>query len=214
MHTYILTIVLLLFTSSSFAQRHRLAFHTEFGVFKVFLYDFTPAHRDLFLRAIETDVYKDALFNRIIENFVVQGGEHDIDIEKREAIDPEKKKPRLAPEFDARAYHKLGALGAGRDNNAAKASFLNQIYFVVGKPISDAELTALEQKKGIIYTEQQRNSYLTNGGQPRLDYDFTVFGEVYEGLEVLLDISKVKTDTADFPLKQIHFYVEEIAHAK
>jgi len=140
--------LLFIWMSSSNAQSKRLLFKTTFGEFKVLLYDFTPNHRDLILRSIKDTVYQGALFNRIIENFVVQGGEHDIDIERREAVDPQHRKPRLAAEFDPRAFHKMGALGAGRDGNSEKASFLNQIYFVVGKKISAADLDSLEIKKG------------------------------------------------------------------
>lgn len=210
MKKVILLFACLLLSSGLFAQRHRLQFHTDFGTFKVLLYDYTPAHRDLILRAIREDVYKDALFNRIIDGFVVQGGEHDIDIEKREAAHPTKKKDRLPPEFDRRAFHKVGALGAGRDDNPAKASFFNQIYFVVGRPVTADELDNLAQKKGIHYTEEQREVYLKIGGQPRLDQDYTVFGEVYEGLDVLLAISRLKTDDADFPINNVPFHVEEI----
>lgn len=207
------TILLLLCLSVVFvgkSQTHRLLFQTDYGDFKVLLYDYTPQHRDLILKSIQTKVYRDALFNRIISDFVVQGGEHDIDIEKREAADPAKQKPRLAPEFDDRAFHKVGALGAGRDGNPEKASFLNQIYFVVGKKITASELDILELKKSIKYTAAQRSTYLKIGGQPRLDHDFTVFGEIYEGLDVILKISKVKTDSQDYPLKQVRFDLSEI----
>lgn len=200
----------LIWAANSFAQSKRLLFKTAFGEFKVVLYDFTPHHRELMLKSIKDSVYKNALFNRIIENFVVQGGEHDIDIEKREAADSLHRKPRLAAEFDQRAFHKMGALGAGRDGNLEKASFLNQIYFVVGKKISSADLDDLEAKKGIKYTEEQRKEYLAHGGQPRLDHDFTVFGEIYQGLNVILQISRVKTDTQDFPLTKVPFSIVEI----
>lgn len=196
--------------SNSNAQSKRLLFKTAFGEFKVVLYDFTPNHRDLILRSIKDTVYKGALFNRIIENFVVQGGEHDIDIERREAVDPQHRKPRLAAEFDQRAFHKIGALGAGRDGNPEKASFLNQIYFVVGKKVSSADLDSLEIKKGIKYSKKQRKEYLAHGGQPRLDHDFTVFGEIYQGLDVILKISQVKTDQQDFPLEKVPFSIVEI----
>lgn len=187
------------------AQTYRLSFETPFGIFKVQLYDYTPQHRDLILHAIKTDVYKEALFNRVIKNFVVQGGEHDIDIEKREAASPNQEKPRLAPEFDARAFHKMGVLGAGRDDNISKSSFLNQIYFVVGKPVTEQELNELSRKKNYTFTENQRAEYLKNGGLPRLDGDYTVFGEVYEGFDVLLKISNAATDKLDYPLEKIPF---------
>jgi len=131
------------------AQTHRILFETDYGTFKVLLYDYTPAHRDLILKAVQNNEYGDALFNRIISGFVIQGGEHDDDIERREAKDPLKQKPRLAPEFDERAFHKVGALGAGRDDNPEKASFLNQIYFVVGKEVTTEKLDELELKKNL-----------------------------------------------------------------
>ncbi|MCA5006418.1 peptidylprolyl isomerase [Sphingobacterium bovistauri] len=192
------------------AQTHKIAFKTDYGIFKVLLYDFTPKHRDLMLRSIEDSTYQGALFNRIIENFVVQGGEHDVDIERREATDPTGKKPRLKGEFDSRAFHKIGALGQGRDDNPDKASFLNQIYFVAGKKVTEQDLEALEIKKGIKFTPEQRKEYLKNGGLPRLDGDYTVFGEIYEGLEIINAISRFKTDKADYPTSPVKFSIQII----
>ncbi|UIR57093.1 peptidylprolyl isomerase [Sphingobacterium sp. SRCM116780] len=216
MKKFFLSLCCLVYVLVAKSQTHRLLFHTDYGDFKVVLYDYTPKHRDLILHAIQDQVYRDALFNRIISDFVVQGGEHDIDIEKREAADPSHHKPRLAAEFDDRAYHKLGALGAGRDGNPEKASFLNQIYFVVGKKQTNKDLDQLELKKGIKYSKEQRETYLKIGGQPRLDHDFTVFGEIYEGLDVILKISQVKTDKQDYPIQPVHFELSEIktSHAQ
>lgn len=202
----VLLLTIILFGAISLtAQTNRLVFQTEFGDIKVMLYDFTPKHRDLILQSIKDDVYVNSFFNRVIAGFVVQGGEHDADIANREAADTSGAKPRLSPEFDERAFHKVGALGAGRDDNPAKASFLNQIYFVVGKPVVERDLVQLEEKKGRKYTSKQRASYLKSGGQPRLDGDYTVFGEVYEGMDVLLEISKVKTDSLDYPIVPVKF---------
>jgi len=189
----------------SVAQTNQLLFKTSYGNFKVVLYDFTPKHRDLILDAIKDEVYREAFFNRIIENFVVQGGEHDDDIAEREANLLLESRIRLLPEFDERAFHKLGALGAGRDENIDKASFLNQIYFVVGKPVDITDLEKIEHQKKIKFTEQQIQTYLSQGGLPRLDYDYTVFGEVIEGLDVLLKISKVDTDKVGFPKENVVF---------
>lgn len=203
----ILTVLLCL---PGLAQSHRLLFKTPYGTFKVVLYDFTPKHQKLILEALKEDVYKQALFNRIISGFVVQGGEHDDAIAEREKQLSETDRKRLAAEIDPRAYHKRGALGAGRDDNPSKASFLNQIYFVIGKPVTAEELNNYEQKKGISYSEEQRNVYLSQGGLPRLDGDYTVFGEVYDGFEVLLRISNLPTDAKDAPLAPVAFDIEEI----
>lgn len=189
-------------------QQVRLLFETRFGEFEVMLYDFTPRHRRLMLDAVAGGEYRNALFNRIIENFVVQGGEHDMDIERREAADPSGYKPRLAAEFDPRAFHKMGALGAGRDGNPEKASFLNQIYFVVGRKVTEADLVALEARKNIHFTSQQREEYLKNGGLPRLDQDYTIFGEVVRGMDVLMEISRVRTDEKDYPIGEVVFNIK------
>lgn len=188
-----------------YAQEKKILFSTAYGDFKVMLYDFTPQHRDLFIQCMNDGVYREALFNRVIKNFVVQGGEHDIDIELRETLHHEMPKHRFPAEFDSRAIHRLGALGAGRDGNPEKASFLNQIYFVVGKEVRENDLDEIAKKKNIVYTEDQIRTYLEIGGQPRLDQDYTVFGEVYEGIEVLLRIAKANTDQLDFPLEEIPF---------
>lgn len=199
--------ILFLISFCNSAQSHQLLFETNYGNFKVVLYDFTPKHRDLILNAIKNEVYKEAFFNRVIENFVVQGGEHDDEIAKREVDLPLKNRNRLAPEFNTHAFHKIGALGAGRDENVDKASFLNQIYFVVGKPLKMEDLEKLQLQKGIEFSEEQIQTYLTQGGLPRLDGDYTVFGEITEGIHVLLEMSKVETDINDAPLKPITFRI-------
>jgi len=204
------TIFALLLLTVCYGQSHKVLVKTNFGNFKVLLYDYTPKHRQLLLDAIERNVYRGAEFNRVIGDFVIQGGELDEDILAREAKDAMAVPQRLAPEFDKRAFHKIGALGAGRDDNPTKSSFLNQLYFVVGKSVSERDLTTLEQKKGVKYTAEQRQAYLKDGGQPRLDQDYTVFGEIYEGLDVVMAISKVGTNTSDRPVEKVTFTMEVI----
>lgn len=190
------------------AQTYTLKFKTNQGNFEAMLYDFTPKHRDLILKEIEKGTYKNAQFNRVIQNFVIQGGELDETILAREAKNPSQKPERLAPEFHPKAFHKIGALGAGRDNNPDKSSYFNQIYFVVGKRINEIDLATLEQKKGIKFTEAQRKEYLNNGGQPRLDHDYTVFGEITRGLNVALKMSRLDTDENDVPEDPIIFTIK------
>lgn len=194
-------------TSALFAQTYQLKFKTNYGNFEVVLYDFTPNHRDLILREIEKGTYKKANFNRIVKDFVVQGGELDEPILAREAKNPTEKPQRLAPEFHPKAYHKMGALGAGRDDNPEKGSYFNQLYFVVGQKVNSTDLDELETKKGIHYSQEQRTEYLKNGGQPRLDNDYTVFGEVTKGLDVLMKISQLPTEKSH-PTKAVIFTIK------
>jgi cyclophilin family peptidyl-prolyl cis-trans isomerase len=103
-------------------------------------------------------------------------------------------------------YHKKGALAAARegdDTNPAKASSGCQFYIVKGKVFTNAELNALEQKRSMKFTNEQRNDYTTIGGTPHLDGNYTVFGEVIEGLEIVTNISRVKTGELDRPLENV-----------
>lgn len=204
----VLILTFLLVTSTIKAQTYTLKFKTNYGKFEAVLYEFTPNHRDLILKEINKGTYKNAEFNRVIKDFVIQGGELDEPILEREAKNPEIKPFRLAPEFNPKAFHKMGALGAGRDNNPVKGSYNNQIYFVVGKKITAKELDDLETKKGIKFTQEQRKEYLQNGGQPRLDHDFTVFGEITKGLKVAIKISEVGTNNKDYPEKPVIFSIK------
>ena len=200
--------VAFLLTISTQAQTYTLKFKTNYGRFQVLLYDFTPQHRDMILKEIEKGTYTNAQFNRVIKNFVVQGGELDEPILAREKEHPYDQPKRLAPEFHPKAYHKLGALGAGRDDNDQKGSYFNQIYFVVGKKTNPIELDELERKKGIKFTAEQRETYLKQGGQPRLDHDYTVFGEIIKGLDKVLLISQEDTDQNGLPDDPIVFSIK------
>lgn len=194
-----------LYTQSTVVQ-----FHTAYGNFKVMLYDYTPKHRDLFLKEISKGSYSKALFNRVVQDFVVQGGEYDDDILAREQKNGQPE-GRILPEFDERAFHKIGALGAGRDDNAEKASFLRQIYFVTGSGYTEARFDSMTVKYQKHFTPERRQYYLDHGGQPRLDGDYTVFGEVIEGLEVLLEISRLPVRKPyHFPEKTVLFRVEVV----
>lgn len=189
------------------AQTYTLKFKTNYGKFDVVLYDFTPEHRDLILNQIERGTYTNAQFNRVIKDFVIQGGELDDDILKKEAESLTSKPVRLAPEFHPKAFHKMGALGAGRDDNPQKGSYYNQLYFVVGKKVSAKNLDDLEIEKGIKFTKEQREEYLKNGGQPRLDNDYTVFGEVTKGLDRIIKISEVQT-SKELPIEPVIFSIK------
>jgi len=190
-----------------FAQSALVRFVTNKGNITIMLYDETPKHRDMFLKQVKKGAYKNAEFNRVIKDFVSQGGELDDTILNREKRDPKKLAPRFPAELRPALFHKKGTLGAGRDDNPAKAAYFTQIYLVVGKKQTDAQLDAIEQKKNRKIPAAQREVYKTIGGTPHLDGDYTIFGEITEGMEIADAINSVATDKNDVPLSPVVFNV-------
>ena len=202
-----LTIFLSFLVCAVKAQTNYARLSTSKGNILIMLYDQTPNHRDNFINLIKKGLFKDQEFNRVIKNFVSQGGELDDTILDREKINPQQPVERLAAEIKPGLFHKKGALGAGRNDNPEKSSYLDQIYLVEGKIQTDAELDELEIKKGIKFSAEQREVYKKIGGIPRLDNDYTVFGEIVKGLDVAEAINHAGTDQHDRPLKKEGFTI-------
>lgn len=205
MKKLLLSLSLILLVTLIKAQSTFVRFVTNKGDITVMLYDETPKHRDLFLNTIKTGLYKNAEFNRVIKSFVSQGGELDDTILNREKRHPELGAKRFPAEIKQSLFHKKGVLGAGRDDNPAKASYFTQIYLVAGKKQTDAQLDAVEQKKNRKIPAAQRAVYKSIGGIPHLDQDYTVFGEIVAGMEVADAINAVVTDKNDVPLIPVVF---------
>lgn len=205
---------LILFTFLVKAQSTFVRFVTNKGDIIIMLYDETPKHRDMFLNAIKTGQYKNAEFNRVIKSFVSQGGELDDTVLNREKRHPELGAKRFPAEIKSSLFHKKGALGAGRDDNPAKASYFTQIYLVTGKKQTDAQLDAVEQQQNRKIPAVQRAVYKTIGGIPRLDQDYTVFGEIVVGMEVADAINAVATDKNDVPLSAVVFNPKVLSKAE
>lgn len=194
----------LLLVNTAYSQSTHVLFTTSYGDIEVELFDNTPRHRDMFLQAIQDEVYKEALFNRVIGGFVNQGGELDELILEEEAKGARVKK-RLDPEILPEHIHRQGALGAGRDDNPEKASYYTQIYFVVGKVFTEDELLDIESNRNITIPESNRQVYTTEGGIPHLDGDYTIFGQVIKGMDTIERINNVTTSTDDVPLVAVVF---------
>lgn len=113
-------------------------------------------------------------------------------------------------EFNKNLIHKKGALCAARTENPTKASSGCQFYIVQGKTMSDAELDQLEMRGGFKYTPEQRTAYKTVGGTPFLDQNYTVYGEVIEGLDVIDKIAAVQTQPGDRPVKDVKMTVKVV----
>ncbi len=182
---------------------------TDLGNMKIRLYDQTPMHKDNFLQLIEKGYYDGQLFHRVISGFMIQAG----DINSKNATPGERLGSggpgyTIPAEFHPDLFHKKGAVAAARKPdrvNPQKASSGSQFYIVQGKKLSDEQLNLMGKKGNHIrFTEKQREIYSETGGTPHLDYNYTVFGEVVEGLEVIDRIASVKTDPYDRPLEDIH----------
>lgn len=210
MKQFILSISFLLACYAGFSQSVQVQFITSKGNFTVMLYDQTPKHRDMFLEQVKKGTYNDALFNRVIKDFVSQAGELDDSILNREKRHPELGAKRFPAEFAPNAFHKKGALGAGRDDNPEKASYFNQIYLVAGKKHTDASLDAAEKRTGKTIPPARRIVYKTIGGTPHLDGDYTIFGEIVQGMDVADAINTVPTDKNDVPVTPVVFSVKVI----
>jgi len=208
---FLLLFASILFTSSCAKRNNNepvFKIKTTEGTIVVKLYAETPLHRDNFKKLVDAKLYEGVLFHRVIKDFMIQAGDPDSKNAVPKAMLGSGDVGYTVPAeiVFPKYYHKKGALAAARqgdDVNPERASSGCQFYIVKGKVFTDAELNALEQKKGIKYTEQQRSDYKTIGGTPHLDNAYTVFGEVIDGIEIASNISLVKTGKYDRPLEDI-----------
>lgn len=180
---------------------------TSMGRIVLLLYDDTPVHRDNFMKLVESHVYEGTLFHRVIDGFMIQGG----DPESRQA------KPgqmlgngtlgyNLPAEFRPHLFHKRGALCAAREGdevNPKKESSSSQFYIVQGRVWKQEDLDMMEQRFGKKFLPEHRDVYATLGGAPHLDGDYTVYGEVLEGMDVVDKIASVKRDGFDRPVEDV-----------
>lgn len=183
---------------------------TNYGVVYIKLYNETPKHRDNFIKLIKDGTLDSTLFHRVIQNFMIQGGDPDSKNAPSGKVLGDGDLGYTVPaEFVPTLFHKRGALAAARDNNPAKASSASQFYIVQGKKYTDAELDAIEKGRlgGRKIPEDQREAYKTIGGAPFLDQSYTVFGEVVKGMQMVDNICTVKTDRNDRPLTDIPMQV-------
>jgi peptidyl-prolyl cis-trans isomerase B (cyclophilin B) len=191
--------------SCSSDSKTYVTIETEFGNMKVELYDSTPKHKENFIKLVKEGFYKDLLFHRVIPQFMIQGG----DPNSRGAamgVPLGSGGPNYKLDAEIGAPHFKGTLAAARQGgaiNPKKQSSGSQFYLVQGKIQTDQELDGYERRGNFKYNQEQRNKYKTIGGTPALDNDYTVFGEVVEGLDVIDKIAGVKTNESDRPYDDV-----------
>jgi len=184
---------------------------TGYGTIVLKLYNKTPLHRDNFVKLVKQHFFDSLLFHRVIKDFMIQGG----DPESKHAKDGQilgegSLKYTLPPEFDTSLFHKKVALAAARESDAdnpQKRSSATQFYIVEGKTFTDDQMNRMEEKLKIKIPENHRVIYRTIGGTPFLDMNYTVFGEVISGLDLIKKIADVPTDENNRPLKNIRMKI-------
>jgi cyclophilin family peptidyl-prolyl cis-trans isomerase len=211
---YLLFLIAFVCTTELLAQKpskkdYLLTISTDFGDMYVVLHDKTPKHKANFLKLAQEGFYNGLLFHRIIEGFMIQGG----DPKSKEAKPGERLGNgdvgyTIPAEFDPSLFHRKGALSAARDNNPQKASSGCQFYIVHGKPANEAQLKQAEARSGATHTEEQKKVYETIGGAPHLDQNYTVFGQVIQGLDVVDKIAAQPKDQFDRPVKDVKMKIE------
>lgn len=194
---------------------HQVMLETTMGNIKLALYNDTPKHRDNFLKLVNEGYYNGCIFQRVIKNFMIQGGDYScrkVTPGKVEKFDVGYTVPAeiIYPKY----YHKRGQLCMARegdDENPTKASGATDFYITWGRNFSPRQMEYLveqmqrEGKNYAIPSKEVQEGYIRYGGVPHLDNGYTVFGEVLEGLDVVDKIQNVATnkENNDRPLEDI-----------
>lgn len=237
---------------------------TPEGNIIVRLYDETPKHRDNFLKLAQEGYFNDTIFHRVIEEFMIQGGDpNSRNAPKGKMLGTGGPDYTIPAEFVyPQLFHKRGALSASRTGdevNPERESSGSQFYIVWGKTYSYGELKQIEKQMAMqqeqdvfngltkqyrnqimdlrrnrnriglqalqdkliaeakakskelgkpVFSLEQIETYTTLGGTPFLDNQYTVFGEVEEGLDIIERIQSVETDRNDRPLDDITIQIE------
>ena len=236
---------------------------TDYGDMTVKLFDQTPAHRDNFIKLANEGFYDGLLFHRVIENFMIQGGDPDSkNAQPEQHLGSGDPGYTLPAEIDSTLFHKKGMLAAARrggPSNPEKRSSGSQFFIVQGTVFTPGALDTLETKMDMQHQQmimkkhfiaaqdelnqlrqagnqdqfnvraaeireeantelstlpkitivpERKEAYTTVGGYPSLDNEYTIFGEVVEGLEVLDKIASVETDQFDRPKTDVKMKVK------
>lgn len=186
-------------------ERCLIEIETDFGTMTAELYNSTPKHRDNFIKLAEEGYYNDLLFHRVINGFMIQGGDpQSRNAPAGQALGMGGPSYQIPAEFVDTLAHVKGALAAARTNNPEKKSSGSQFYIVQGGgPMKEEMLNQIEMQKGFHYTPELRKEYLELGGTPFLDRDYTVFGRVIKGLDVIDKIAATQTAPGDRPVKDV-----------
>ncbi len=202
---YLFLFVALLFSSCGGDNIRKVQVQTEYGNMTIELFNTTPQHRDNFVKLVKEGFYDDLLFHRVMQSFMIQGGDP-----QSKGAAPGARLGTGGPGYTIPAeiqhYHYKGRLSAARQPdsvNPEMASSGSQFYIVQGSPVSSNRLDAMASSKGLSYSEEAKNIYTSVGGRPDLDAAYTVFGQVTEGLDVIDKIAAVQVDQYNRPFQDV-----------
>ncbi len=195
-------------------RKYYVSLETSYGNMVIELYNETPKHRDNFLKLVNEGFFNDLLFHRVIKNFMIQGGDgNSRNAKAGQMLGNEDPGYRIPAEFVPALFHRKGALAAARQGdqvNPTKASSPHQFYIVQGQVWDSTQLDMLVRRFGKPMSQEQRAVYTTVGGTPHLDGDYTVFGQVVDGLDVIDKIAGVATGMADRPVEDVKMKISVI----
>lgn len=189
-------------------KENKIVMYTKYGNLKFTLYNSTPLHRANFVMLSKRKFYDKTMFYRIIDNFMIQGGNSDspeINYKLNEIG-----AYRIPNEISSSRFHRKGALAMAvspEEQSFEKKSSSINFYIIEGRKMNSSYFE-LKEKEGKKFSEKQKQIYSTKGGAPHLDGKYSVFGELTSGFSVLSKISRIKTDKYDWPVKD--FYIDSI----
>lgn len=181
---------------------------TSKGELIIKLYDETPIHKANFIKLVEKGYYDSLLFHRVINDFMIQGGDpRSKNASRYKQLGGGGPGYTLEAEINPKFIHKKGALAAARDPddvNPKRRSVGSQFFIISGRKYPRKYMPRFEEGRGKKYTEEELIAYETLGGAPHLDGQYTIFGEVMKGLDIVDNIAAVKTNSVDRPLNDVY----------
>jgi cyclophilin family peptidyl-prolyl cis-trans isomerase len=206
------------FSINASAQSTKVKIETTMGTIIVKLYDDVPLHKNNFIKQANNKQLDSTLFHRVIKNFMIQAGDPDTKHSRKDTTYGEGDLPYKIPAeiMPNKHFHKKGVIAAARDENPGKESSACQFYIVQGKVFTEGKLDSTIEKRKLTVTPAQRAVYTTLGGTPHLDGNYTVFGEVVKGIEVVDKIAAVPTiaEFGDRPVEDIRILSVRVMRRK